>query len=394
MTTYRPPASAEKTRVANVSNVLRPKLSKSLGAGGTAFEAGVVVVRLRPASGDARATARQMYTVCACAPRGRMADPRVYDLALVRDRTRPKTTEIKSYGDYRKLIRNQSSESVRELYDATYYEKHVGDKDLAEAFFASNGLAETPYTALPLELSELEEGQRVLDIGCGRGEIVFQTAARGASAVGVDYADAALEIASATRERNSAEIQSRTSFVQADATKLPFPDASFDRAFLLDVVEHLAPRELLRTLREARRVLAPTGRLVIHTSPNLWTRTYGYHLFRVLAFLARQPRPPHPVVEAYGELDADPDYDPGKLVLHINEQSVLGLKLTLMRAGFRSNVWLQSPGAIFRERPGLAGAALRATYTTFGLKFFFGADIYAVARPARPSAWRGSSYSR
>jgi ubiquinone/menaquinone biosynthesis C-methylase UbiE len=289
--------------------------------------------------------------------------------------------EIKSYRDYRELIRNQTSSAIRDLYDAAYYEKHVGDKNLAEAYFASNGLASTPFTALPLALAEIEPGHRVLDVGCGRGEIVFQSADRGARVTGIDYADAALEIARATRERHSAALRDRTTLVQSDATRLPFADESFDRAFLLDVVEHLAPQELRRALREIRRVLAPGGRLVVHTSPNVWTRTFGFHLLRMLTFMRRRPPPQHPLVVAYQELESDPDYDPRKLVLHINEQSVLSLKVNLVRSGFKSHVWLESQGAIFGERAGLAGATLRRTYRALGLKFLFGSDIYAVARP-------------
>jgi cyclopropane fatty-acyl-phospholipid synthase-like methyltransferase len=37
---------------------------------------------------------------------------------------------------------------------------------------------------------------------------------------------------------------------------------------MLDVVEHLTPTELDRTLAQARRILAPGGRLYIHTFPN------------------------------------------------------------------------------------------------------------------------------
>jgi len=267
------------------------------------------------------------------------------------------------------------------MYDAKYFEKHVGDKHLADAYFTSKGLAPTEYTTRPLELADVKPGHRVLDVGCGRGEIVFQTAAIGATAVGVDYADAALAIAKATQKKHSVEIRDHTTFLQADATELPFDDATFDRLFLLDVVEHLAPAELLQTLREVRRVLSPDGRLVVHTSPNVWTRTYGYDIARVLAFLARRPRPQHPVVASYEELTRDPDYDPEKILLHINEQSALSLKLALLRAGLKSRVWLQSPGTIFRERSGFSGWGLSMLYRLLGLKFLFGSDLYAVAEP-------------
>lgn len=299
-----------------------------------------------------------------------MADPSIPDRA-----------EIRSYRDYRRLIRNQTSKSLHNLYDAAYFEKHVGSKELAETYFDSKGLAPTPFTERPLALAGLRPGDRVLDVGCGRGEIVFQSAARGATAVGVDYSQAALEIARTTREAHDAELRARTEFVHADASALPFAAKSFDRAFLLDVVEHLAPHELRAVLGEVRRVLTPEGLLVVHTSPNLWTRTYGYWLVRAVNAVARRPAPPHPVVAAYGELGADPDYDPNKILLHINEQSVLSLKLALLRSGFRATVWLGDSGNLFAGATGRRGAILRRLYGVLGLKLLFGSDIYAVARP-------------
>lgn len=85
---------------------------------------------------------------------------------------------IRSYRDFRRLISGQTSRSMAALYDTLYFEKHVGDKEISGEYFSSLGLKETKYTCLPLALAEIELGDRVLDVGCGRGEIVFQAAAR------------------------------------------------------------------------------------------------------------------------------------------------------------------------------------------------------------------------
>jgi ubiquinone/menaquinone biosynthesis C-methylase UbiE len=47
------------------------------------------------------------------------------------------------------------------------------------------------------------------------------------------------------------------------AEKMPFPDATFRAAMLLDVIEHL--RNPVRALAEIRRVLAPSGVLLVAT---------------------------------------------------------------------------------------------------------------------------------
>jgi len=62
-----------------------------------------------------------------------------------------------------------------------------------------------------------------------------------------------------------------------DATQLPFPDGSFDLVTSLEVLEHLV--DPAKAVREARRVLAPRGRLVV-TVPNTvyWRRRLDFAL--------------------------------------------------------------------------------------------------------------------
>src|SRR5205807_2624150 len=82
------------------------------------------------------------------------------------------------------------------------------------------------------------DGMRVLDVGSGRGEVVFNAAKSGATAVGIDYASAALSLARGMLGQHP-EIRDRVLFLHGDARCMPLVSASFDRAFMLDVVEHL-----------------------------------------------------------------------------------------------------------------------------------------------------------
>ncbi len=64
-----------------------------------------------------------------------------------------------------------------------------------------------------------------------------------------------------------------------DGTHLPFPDASFDRVFSSNVLEHV--RDLPATLAECRRVLRPGGRMV-HVMPSVSWRAWtiaSYYVF-------------------------------------------------------------------------------------------------------------------
>jgi ubiquinone/menaquinone biosynthesis C-methylase UbiE len=66
---------------------------------------------------------------------------------------------------------------------------------------------------------------------------------------------------------------------QADAARLPFADASFDRIVTADALEHLPEPEA--TLREFRRCLTPNGRIVLLFNP--WSSPRGSHLGDLLA---------------------------------------------------------------------------------------------------------------
>jgi SAM-dependent methyltransferase len=101
------------------------------------------------------------------------------------------------------------------------------------------------------------EGGRVLDVGCGTGEIVARLAARfpRTSLVGVDLEESHLERA---RERCAA-FGPRVRFQRDDALALSFPAAEFD----LVVCRHMlqAVPDARRAVAEMVRVTRPGGRL-------------------------------------------------------------------------------------------------------------------------------------
>jgi SAM-dependent methyltransferase len=294
----------------------------------------------------------------------------------------PTDLEIRSYRRYRKLIKGQSAKTLHALYDDLYFRRHVGSKEHAAAYFASKGLGATDFTSKPLELARLHPGERVLDVGCGRGEIVFQVAARGCDAVGVDFSEAALAIAGATRDHHEPAIQDRTRFIHGDAEALPFEGASFDKVFLLDVVEHLSKAELRAVLEEIHRVLRDSGILVVHT-PNVWTNTGGFWLRTTASIALRRPRPEHPIVEWERQLEADPDYDKRKILLHVHELSAPALRLALFRAGFDARVWVEELPHRWAARRDPRGRAARTLWETLSIRYLLGRELYAVASPSR-----------
>lgn len=96
-------------------------------------------------------------------------------------------------------------------------------------------------------------GKRVVDIGCGAGTLARRLVDAGARVTGIDPGAAALARARA------AVPEAR--FEAATGEALPFPDASFDGAVMLNSLHHIP--NPAAALAEAARVLAPGGLLVV-----------------------------------------------------------------------------------------------------------------------------------
>ena len=100
----------------------------------------------------------------------------------------------------------------------------------------------------------------VLDLGCGTGTLTVAME-RAAPEVRLTGADGDPEILA--RARAKAGPASSIEWVESYAQSLPFEDGSFDRVVSTLVFHHLVPDAKREALAEARRVLAPGGRLHI-----------------------------------------------------------------------------------------------------------------------------------
>ena len=104
-------------------------------------------------------------------------------------------------------------------------------------------------------------GERVLDLGCGPGFLAADLAAAvgpGGRVHGVDASPSMLALA---RGREAAASAAPLELSEGDVEALAFPDASFDAAACTQVYEYVDGIE--GALAEARRVLAPGGRLAV-----------------------------------------------------------------------------------------------------------------------------------
>jgi len=99
------------------------------------------------------------------------------------------------------------------------------------------------------------KGKVVIDVGCGTGELVRGLASQGAKTIGLD---AAHILAKARRNpRLAAE-----TYRPGRAEQLPFGDRFADIITFFASLHHVPTPMMLQSLREARRVLKPGGRVV------------------------------------------------------------------------------------------------------------------------------------
>jgi len=118
------------------------------------------------------------------------------------------------------------------------------------------------YTKYADALKPSKPGSRVLDVGCGVGQVVARLTDAGFEAHGVDVSTPNIERARKVSDRCQLY----------DGRQLPFPDRHFASAGALNVLEHVDEPEAF--IRELVRVVEIDGRIVL-SSPNFF-RVFGF----------------------------------------------------------------------------------------------------------------------
>lgn len=272
-----------------------------------------------------------------------------------------------------------------EAYDEKWLSAAWGTQS-NEDFLTQEVLHPRPRVERAMELAALRPGLRLLDIACGRGEVPAIAAQAGVEAVGIDFSAASLQYADRLRRAHRDKFLGEMALVRADACRLPFADASFDRITLLDIIEHLVPSQLEMMIREVHRLLAPGGYAVIHTLPNRWVYDVTLpFLHRLWHKIPQDPR---------GPIDRE---------IHVNEQDLPRLHRMLGRSGLEHRLWLeqQMPAQarwnrrndvygdnrdrVYPLLTGMAGRLLEMASLT-PLKLLLANDIYGLAWKDRAPA--------
>ncbi len=161
-----------------------------------------------------------------------------------------------------------------------------------------------------INLSKIKEGNKALDVGCGRGELLLQIAENKCFAYGIDYSDSAIKISKKfTKGKENITIK------KADVKRIPFKSKMFNCVFLMDIVEHLYQWEIIKGLKEIKRVLKNKGRVIIRTDNKLY-KLLTENIIKSIAIPLRRYK--------------KNEYE----LLHVNYKTLRNVKKDLIKQGF------------------------------------------------------------
>jgi 2-polyprenyl-3-methyl-5-hydroxy-6-metoxy-1,4-benzoquinol methylase len=140
------------------------------------------------------------------------------------------------------------------------YDYDTIDVGYYDAVFHRNQGMQSKWHQLKFDRIRQELGQpsRHLDIACGPGTFIGSLSEK-ISSIGVDIAAPQIDFAKKTYGRSSSEFQ------HISPGTMTFETGSFDAVTSIELIEHLEQDAVAALLAEARRVMAPGGRIIVST---------------------------------------------------------------------------------------------------------------------------------
>ena len=265
--------------------------------------------------------------------------------------------------------------NLEELYSREYY---LEDCEGFQEFQKNWGQKPSRRLTKCLRLLSPAAGEKIADLGCGRGEVAIRAAACGAHVVAVDGSPVALQllqeasqqwIANQNLDINGSD---RLQVVHATLDNLPLKNRQFDAVVMSDVIEHIPRPQIGIVLQESFRILRPGGRLIIHTQPNRLLVDWTVPLLSHLSWLWGVRLP----ADLRDEMTAGARGD-----YHPSEQSRGELRRHLQNADFVvDEIWLEGTyplHRIFRESR-CKDTILKLFRRSQFLKEFLAGQIYAT----------------
>ena len=219
-----------------------------------------------------------------------------------------------------------------------------------------------------IDALRLDPGVELLEVGVGRGEFLRRCAELGASVSGIDYSPDAIEIT-----RDTLAAFPKVDLRIADCRDLPFADGSFQRVASGDVIEHVDAEDGITMLKEMYRVLAPGGKMLVHTAPNTVFTRVVYPLAKPLLRL----------VDANTVQVLD-EHMQVNLAVHVNEYNLISLRRAARLADLpHARVWIHQDmlrSGAHRHTKSLEshpiGKLAKALGGFAAVRFFLGNDLF------------------
>lgn len=255
-----------------------------------------------------------------------------------------------------------------DIYSAEYYASMRGGHEEGKAVFYRNALKGVVGRI---------EGKVVLDVGCGRGELVELLLHAGAAGVvAVDFSSVAVDLTCGRLESAGMD-PARYEVRQWDITA-PNPawEGRFDFIFMLDVIEHLPKGELEKGMANCRTMLKEQGEIHFHTFP---TRCPHRLLLALLA--VAKPAKKREIESIHSNVQTR------RSLAAVFAESRLGSREMRLE-----NDLLSSSSFYYAMRPGIVKSLLKFFFTSIpawrwfrtvtamlGMEEFFYMSIYGVA---------------
>lgn len=220
-----------------------------------------------------------------------------------------------------------NSSELIPLYDSHYYLNACGGCYAYIQDGAHHSSDSRILSLLAVVFSHHQEG-RLLDLGCGRGEVCVKAAIGGFECTGIDYSKDAIAIAKKGLP-DLPEIADKLNYMVSDVSTY-IPTEKFEVVVASDVVEHMTFDEVSHCYEIVSRALSDNGIFIIHTFPNSWYYDY---------FHSRRRKK---VSSLGGFLPTDPRSRFEKN-MHINEQNPRVLFKQLKQSFQHVLLWFNSP---------------------------------------------------
>jgi 2-polyprenyl-3-methyl-5-hydroxy-6-metoxy-1,4-benzoquinol methylase len=258
---------------------------------------------------------------------------------------------------------------VSSLFYTKKYYLNWGDYPI---FIKSKGQKIFSIHQTILNMAQIKPGMKVLDLGCGKGELLVYVARLGAEVWGVDYSKAAIQLAKKSVLFLPNKLRKKVKISHQDLKKLNLPANYYDRILIVALIEHVRPWEVDLLLKKIKPSLKKNGKVIIHTAPNRYVPDYGIPLYRFWHLLAR------------GKPAAEAARHPYDLIMHINEQTQSSLKKSLESHGYLSRVWLEKGGFYemlesFGAKKSVLKRIVVKILALWPLKHLFFNHIYSIA---------------